>query len=277
MITIGATFDKMLKQRIFMLFDGNRRATHTYKLLLGADKDIISSDESSTITALLKKDGVAYGSQTLSYTIKHGSTTISSGSKTTNSSGHATIPYTGTGVGKVDVIVSYDSVQETYEIKDSIAFDSAILNDAHLHNEYWIKQYNNLVADVTNNGTSILGGGGGQGYLFNKPSTTTSDLYDWNNNICIEFDVYELIGNPYFQIRDASNNNGSYFLSSAGVTAGSHVKIIFTDENTDNFRIIVDDIEKSPKTISNTDLVRMGFVVSTTTGLTFKNFVVYPI
>lgn len=168
-------------------------------------------------------------------------------------------------------------LQETYELKDCIAFDSAILNDAHLHNEYWIKQYSSLQAEVTANGTSILGGGGGQGYLFNKPSTTSSDAYDWDNNICIEFDVYELIGNPYFQIRDASNNNGSYFLSSMGVTDGSHVQIIFTDENTDNFRIIVDGIEKTPKTINNTDLVRIGFSVSTTTGLTFKNFVVYPI
>ena len=246
-------------------------------ITLTADKSIIQTTETSTITATLKDTGTPLTSKTLNYMIKHGSTTITSGTKTTDSNGQANITYTGTGIGNVQVIVSYTNIQETYELKDCIAFDSGILNDAHLHNEYWIKQYSSLVANVTNNGTSIIGGGSGQGYLFNKPSTTTSDLYDWNNNICIEFDVYELIGNPYFLIRDTSNNNGSYFLSSVGATAGSHVKIIFTDENTDNFRIIVDGIEKTPKTINNTDLVRIGFIVSTTTGLTFKNFAVYPI
>ena len=246
-------------------------------LHLTADKPIIQSSETATVTATLLDTGVPMTSKTLSYQIKHGSTTISSGTKTTNNQGQATISYTGTGIGKVNVIVSYGSLlQETYELKDCIAFDSGILNDAHLHNEYWIKQYSSLVADVTSNGTSIIGGGNGQGYLFNKPGTST-DYYDWDNNICIEFDVHELVGNPYFLIRDASNNNGSYFLQSSDVTAGSHVKLTITDESTNNFKIEVDGVMKTPKTVNNTDLLRIGFVVSTTTGLTFKNFVVYPI
>ena len=257
-------------------YPSNKLLERGIQLQLTADKPIIQSSETSTITATLTHEETPLTSKTLNYQVKHGSTVITSGTKTTDTNGQATIQYTGTGIGNVDVIVSYNNLQETYELKDSIAFDSAILNDAHLHNEYWIKQYSSLVADVTSNGTSILGGGGGQGYLFNKPGTST-DYYDWDNNICIEFDVYELVGNPYFQIRDASNNNGSYFLSSVGVTDGSHVKLIITDESTNNFKIEVDGVMKTPKTVNNTDLLRMGFVVSTTTGLTFKNFVVYPI
>ncbi len=253
-----------------------------YEIDISCSTPIIQSGDRATITATVTRGGESIGNfQRVDYVIKHGSTVIRDGGTSTDYDGKIDIRYDGTGVGKVTFEVSYTdyggtSVQEIYEIKDCIAFDSAILNDAHLHNEYWIKQYSSLVADVTNNGTSIIGGRNGQGYLFNKPNTST-DAYNWDNNICIEFDVYELVGNPAFQIRDATNNKDSYFLSSVGVTDGSHVKIIFTDGNTDNFRIMVDGIEKTPKTINNIGLVRIGFLVSTTTGLTFKNFAVYPV
>jgi len=94
-----------------------------YDIILTADKDIIQSSETSTITATLKNDGVPQTSKTLSYQIKHGDTIITSGTKTTNSSGQATISYTGTGVGDVNVIVSYGSLlQETYEVIDSLLY-----------------------------------------------------------------------------------------------------------------------------------------------------------
>ena len=88
-------------------------------LTLTADKSIIQKTETSTITATLKNAGTALTGKTLNYQVKHGNTVISSGTKTTNSSGQATISYTGTGVGDVDVIVSYGSLLlETYEVQD---------------------------------------------------------------------------------------------------------------------------------------------------------------
>lgn len=88
-------------------------------LTLTADKTIIQKTETSTIIATLKDNNTALTSKTLSYEIKHGSTTIASGTKTTNSQGQATIQYTGTGVGDVSVIVSYGSLlQEAFIVQD---------------------------------------------------------------------------------------------------------------------------------------------------------------
>ena len=95
-------------------------------LTLTADKPIIQTTETSTITATFKNTVTPLTSKTLNYIIKHDSTTITSGTKTTDSSGQATIPYTGTGVGKVDVIVSYGSIQETYELLDCYCYDGGV-------------------------------------------------------------------------------------------------------------------------------------------------------
>jgi len=95
-------------------------------LTLTADKSIIQKTETSTVTATLKQSGLPLTGKTLNYQVKHGNTVISSGTKTTNSSGQATISYTGTGVGDVSVIVSYGSLlQETYELGDYILYDEA--------------------------------------------------------------------------------------------------------------------------------------------------------
>lgn len=202
------------------------------------------------------------------------------GEATTDSNGIASFDYTGVGAGLLNLRAKLkDSTLQSvpYPLLDTIAFDSGILNDPDEHNSYWVKQYSSIQAEVTSNGTSILGGGNGQGYLFNKPNTTTSELYDWENNICIEFDVHSITGNPLFQIRDSSNNNGVFYLQSEGVGDGSHVKLTITDEDSNNFKCTVDGVDRTPKTVNNTGLLRLGFIVSTTTGLTFKNFKVYPI
>ena len=97
-----------------------------YDLALSSNTPIIQSSNNAVVTALLTRNGSAYGSQTLSYTIKHGSTTIDSGTATTNNSGQATITYTGTGAGDVQVEVSYSTLlQETYELQDCNYYDVA--------------------------------------------------------------------------------------------------------------------------------------------------------
>ena len=91
---------------------------HTTTLSLSSTKDIIETGETATITALLEQDGSAYSGQTLTYQILNGSTVIDSGSDTTDANGEISISYTGTGIGDVDIIVSYSSLTETYAIED---------------------------------------------------------------------------------------------------------------------------------------------------------------
>lgn len=97
--------------------------THDYNLSV-TGTSIIESGDSDTITATLTDNGVSVAGATLSYQIKHGSTTIDTGTGTTDSNGQISISYTGTGVGDVDVIVSFGMVvQETYMIEDLFYYD----------------------------------------------------------------------------------------------------------------------------------------------------------
>lgn len=94
---------------------------HAYSLSVASTKDILScaDSESATITATLTDNGSAVAGETLSYVIKHGSTTISTGSDTTDSNGQITFNYAATGVGDITVEVDFGALQETYEILDA--------------------------------------------------------------------------------------------------------------------------------------------------------------
>ena len=91
----------------------------TYNLVLSSDTPIIQTGDSAIVNALLTHNGSAYSSQSLSYTVKHGSTTIDTGTVTTGSDGTASISYVGTGVGDVSVEVSYGTLlQKTFVVED---------------------------------------------------------------------------------------------------------------------------------------------------------------
>lgn len=96
-----------------------------YNLSLSGDKSIIQKNESVIVTALLTMDGTFVSGETLNYQIKHGSTVIDSGTETTDINGEASITYAGTGVGDVDIVVSYGTLlQETFVIQDAILYRS---------------------------------------------------------------------------------------------------------------------------------------------------------
>lgn len=106
---------------------------HDYGIDITSTTPIIQTGDIATIVATLTDNGVAVSGESLSYQIKHGSTVIDSGSSTTDSNGQVEIDYTGTGVGDVDVIVSFGmSLQETYEIEDCWKY--GITNNDTVHN-----------------------------------------------------------------------------------------------------------------------------------------------
>ena len=85
---------------------------------------VISSGDSTTITATLLGDDSPFNDAVLDYEIKHGNTTISTGTTSaTDANGQTTISYTGTGAGDIDIIVSYGSyIQETFVVEDCIIY-----------------------------------------------------------------------------------------------------------------------------------------------------------
>lgn len=96
---------------------------------------VISSGDSTTITATLLGDDEPLNNAVLDYEIKHGNTTIStSTTSATDANGQTTISYTGTGAGDIDIIVSFGSyIQETFTIEDCSVYNPT---------EYTSNQYN---------------------------------------------------------------------------------------------------------------------------------------
>lgn len=111
----------------------HERSMPHYELSLYGDS-IISKDDDTYVIAILSDDGVVVSGETLNYEIKHGDTVLDSGSGITNSNGQITINYTGTGVGDIDVVVTYGNLlQETFAIEDCYHFDLSTYSSNHTY------------------------------------------------------------------------------------------------------------------------------------------------
>lgn len=98
---------------------------HNYSLSL-TGTSIIESGDMNIITCTLLDNGSPVSGERLNYVIKHGDTIIDERrTSATDTNGQTTIIYDGTGIGDVDVIVSYGSdIQETFTIEDCYYYDS---------------------------------------------------------------------------------------------------------------------------------------------------------
>ena len=224
---------------------------------LTSNKDIITSSESATITAQLI--GVPYASKTLNYQVKHNDTVLDSGTTITNSSGVATFNYAGTGVGEVDVEVSYSSLQETYGLWDTLKYDNATLSD---HTDsFWAS-----VTNITRNDTySTIGS---ESSTINIYSAITGD-------ICIEFDVKT---NTFSTGTVARITNGS-----STVLADLTRQALNLNQNEwTHFKLTIEDNKLSVDGTSVTDVDitdydRFNFRSNTNYSIDFKNIRIYSI
>lgn len=84
-----------------------------YNINVSADKTIIEPDEIATITASINK-----ANKKLHYQVKNGTTLMYEGDVITNNNGQASITYTGTGAGEIDIIFTYFDIEKTIRITD---------------------------------------------------------------------------------------------------------------------------------------------------------------
>ena len=84
-----------------------------YNISLSADKTTIEPDEVATITASISKVN-----KKLHYQVKNGTTLMYEGDVVTNTNGQASITYTGTGAGEIDIIFTYFDIKKTIRITD---------------------------------------------------------------------------------------------------------------------------------------------------------------
>ena len=84
-----------------------------YNLSLSADKTVIGSGETATITASINK-----ANKKIHYQVKNGTTIMYEDDVVTDTNGQAQITYTGTGAGEIDIIFTYFDIEKTITIND---------------------------------------------------------------------------------------------------------------------------------------------------------------
>jgi len=246
-------------------------AIKNYQLTLTTNKSIIGKTDTATITALLTDNGSSVSNETLSYVIKHGSTTISSGSKNTDSNGKATISYTGTGVGDVKVIVSYGSLlQETYEVKDGLFIDTSTTPN----NKWWSTSTN---GSVTHDSSGVIFNNTGTSYSRMHPYTVETFPPTWSEKenaakfidtpFIVEFDVIS-VKNTNQIILDTNTT-----IYTNDISANDHVKLV-CDGSTGKVYINGELVDNKSFTFTNS---WFALRITSTVELTIDNFVVYPI
>lgn len=195
--------------------------------------------------------------------------------------------YTGQGIGKVDIVVSLDnpivegmSLQETYEVCDSLMFDSGILNDPQRNTNDWLNWNNYLTVTADANGTLLTNTSANSGYIYLfKHGHTSSDFYVWDYGSCIEFDLVDCsdLTKCYLQIVASGSGEiifGNENLSTMGITVGSHIKV---DVTSSRATVYVDGVEKYHKDHSYSNLFRIDVAIVSGYTFKFRNLRVYPI
>ena len=181
---------------IFFLIDEN---LNYYTISLSSDKDIIQSGEVATLSALLKKNNVVLGNETIVFEVDGDEF-----ESVTDSNGVATFSYTGSGLGEVEISVSFNTLlQETYEIYDCIKCDVGTI--ANHNDSLW-----SSIAQLTrsNDGTRYYADRTSESTVY---QIVTSQI-PIDNGVRFEFEVY-----------DVANNQSTYLQSGRYTTGESTI------------------------------------------------------
>lgn len=230
-----------------------------------ATNQVITSGDSTTVTAtLLDQDGDAIPNRTLNYNVKHGSTTLDTGSATTNSNGQISVSYTGTAIGQVDVVVSYGSLlQETFVLYDSLFVDD--ITKTYSQNGWSARNVSvNRGTNDTTLTTSLTSGYGG--YYRDISSL---------NSFCIEFDLNT--DKSYGSVIDVQSTSSEFLLGSVTsllhIGEDVHYKLEFKNNNI----VISNNKGDTPITVADTNYSYFRIRVRYDATITYKNFIIYPL
>ena len=235
-----------------------------FEIQISATKQIITSSESTTITAKLDDPaGYNISGKTLSYEVKHGATVLDSGSATTDSNGEISFGYTGAAVGQVDVIVSYGTLlQETYEILDAIAYDKGTITE---HSDIWTGNTEDLSRQS-------------DGSLFS--STATRKLLT-TALISGDFEAtFEAIGtgSPLWGVQDESSNMTRFYMVNDAVNYYKITRVdsIITAKYSPNGTTWT-NLTPQSSNVTSADCYFLFHNNSGTKSIKFKNLKIYPI
>lgn len=189
------------------------------------------------------------------------------GTAVTDENGRATITYTGTGAGQLNIVAENGTFQsETYKLIDGLWVDMGTSNN-------YSDWRTSPTIDIAKNTEYTT--------ISPKDSTIFSsravDLATGTN--CIEFDVNINVHTAFLSLRQnntsVTNLSNEYLGIDSSLNQWHHIRL---EWNETQYRAIVDDNVKDYRTFSNTPN-RFQFSINANTGLDikYKNFVMYTI
>jgi len=192
------------------------------------------------------------------------------GTGTTDSNGTATIQYTGTGAGKIDIVAEYTDGEsiiqsETYETIDGIFLDRAVSGQK---NTDWTNPSSNIQEVTDDNGTLLT-------------NSNTSAMHYWANNytqfntgFAVEFDLHSYSDSATVGVRLLGTSSHILYFKSINCPQSCHLKII-CDGTSVKYQIDNGDIVNWLTTDNSNFYV--GFRFNGQYSIKYSNFVVYPI
>lgn len=197
------------------------------------------------------------------------------GSGVTDSNGVVSIPYTGTGRGKLQIRAESGILQsEICELMDLAFWDKGTASE---HKETWYNYNTILTVDyptqydatrvrkLENNTTQRY-------YYYNDTAISTTKVGGYNsitNHSTIEFDVISYVGTIQLALYDGTNT------AIQEINANGHYKIVCNGSTTTFYK---DDVAlATPKILTGSNF-RFGFGFNASNeGIVFKDFKIYPI
>lgn len=252
------------------------------QLSVTADKPVLSAydSETATITATLTQSGSGYEGETLTYQIKQGSTVIDSGSDTTDANGEISFNYAATGIGNVDVIVTYGILlEEIYELEDCIYFHTMTSADS----THWTIP-SNANASYNSNGMKLSGSGWADSYLeipLTKPYSVEFDITEWSSSPSYLHYFWDSTKTTrhlhmgrsesvtYFDVYPSTSNNLTY-----NIPQNCHIKF---EINNDNAKLYVDNDVKLTKSYTMPSTSKLGLGKSSESTTRWKNIKIKPL
>lgn len=190
------------------------------------------------------------------------------GTAVTDSNGEATITYTGTGAGKLNVVAESGTfVSEIYELWDTLFYDEATSSDTK-NNTGWTNYRGTLSFD---NATKIEIATG-------ETNTIYTRTFTLGDGLAIEFDLnVNFSSSQIFRLCNDWSTVGSATKSSLNLSDNSwaHIKIVLQNGAGLIYRSINDT---NPISFNYTALTRFYFFIENADdSLKYKNFKIYPI
>lgn len=194
------------------------------------------------------------------------------GTATTNSQGIATLIYTGTGVGIMDIVAESNGVtSDSIEVTDCLFFN---------HSSEWFNASGRLTRTDNDDGSVTLTNNTSSNgfYLANQIGTSKAnyaDVSEWQPGTCIEFDIISTTDNTnIIQLNDYNNNiSSTKQLNTIGATANTHVQITVAADGAVQY--LVDG--STYNALAQPHSFAVGFRVNPGKSLTFKDFKIYLI